>query len=82
MPRALELRQAHEALWERTVGHPFVLALGDGTLPRGVFADYMVQDYLFIDFRSPSKPSVAPQQVSLSSRPVRMLHQSPSTKLG
>ena len=49
MPRALELRQAHEALWERMVGHPFVLALGDGTLPRGVFADYVVQDYLFID---------------------------------
>ncbi len=49
MPRALELRQAHQALWEQMVGHPFVLALGDGTLPRGVFADYMAQDYLFID---------------------------------
>ena len=49
MPRALDLRQAHHTLWERMVGHPFVLALGDGTLPRGVFADYMAQDYLFID---------------------------------
>ena len=30
------------------VRHPFVLALGEGTLPQRTFADYMVQDYLFI----------------------------------
>ncbi len=29
--------------------HPFVLALGDGSLPRSVFAAYMAQDYLFVD---------------------------------
>ena len=36
-------------MWERMVRHPFVLALGDGSLPRPVFAAYMAQDYLFVD---------------------------------
>ena len=31
------------------VRHPFVLALGDGSLPRPIFAAYMAQDYLFVD---------------------------------
>jgi thiaminase/transcriptional activator TenA len=46
---ATDLRAAHDDLWEKTVRHRFVLDLGDGTLPRKVFRDYMVQDYLFID---------------------------------
>ena len=41
--------ERHRTAWERMVRHPFVLALGDGTLPRSVFAAYMAQDYLFVD---------------------------------
>jgi thiaminase/transcriptional activator TenA len=34
--------------WRAHVGHPFVKALGDGTLPRAAFLHYLVQDYLFL----------------------------------
>ena len=49
MSIAEALRANHADAWERVVRHPFVLALGDGTLPREAFAAYMVQDYLFVD---------------------------------
>ncbi len=39
----------HREAWERVVRHPFVLALGAGTLLRPTFAAYMAQDYLFVD---------------------------------
>ena len=47
--RSAALAGRYRPAWERMVRHPFVLALGDGTLPRTAFADYMRQDYLFID---------------------------------
>lgn len=34
--------------WQAYVRHPFVLGLGDGTLPRASFQHYLVQDYLFL----------------------------------
>ena len=34
--------------WDAYVGHPFVRALGAGTLPEAAFRDYLVQDYLFL----------------------------------
>ena len=34
--------------WDAYVRHPFVRALGDGTLPRAAFLHYLVQDYLFL----------------------------------
>ena len=43
-----ELRQSHHSLWERMVTHPFVLELGDGTLPLDKFKRYFLQDYLFL----------------------------------
>ena len=49
MSRSADLKQGHHDAWERVVRHPFVLALGDGSLPRPVFAAYMAQDYLFVD---------------------------------
>jgi len=43
-------RLRHDAgeAWERYVRHPFVLALGAGTLPRPVFRHFLQQDYLFL----------------------------------
>ncbi|KAK8922314.1 putative hydroxymethylpyrimidine/phosphomethylpyrimidine kinase 2 [Metarhizium anisopliae] len=34
--------------WETFVYHPFVMALGDGTLPLESFKGYIVQDYLYL----------------------------------
>lgn len=35
-------------VWERFVNHPFVLAMGDGSLPLESFKGYLVQDYLYL----------------------------------
>ena len=40
-------RDAGDA-WTRYVRHPFVLALGAGTLPRSAFQHFLQQDYLFL----------------------------------
>jgi thiaminase (transcriptional activator TenA) len=36
-------------IWDRQLQHPFVQALGDGTLPRDNFQFYILQDALFLD---------------------------------
>ncbi|WP_347267553.1 thiaminase II [Paracoccus sp. (in: a-proteobacteria)] len=41
------LRQAAPA-WHAYTHHPFVQGLGDGSLPRAAFLNYLVQDYLFL----------------------------------
>ncbi len=43
-----ELREKHHDLWERMVTHPFVVEMGDGTLPTKKFSDYFIQDYIFV----------------------------------
>ncbi len=43
-----DLRSSVGALWNKTVNHPFVIELGDGTLPTDVFNIYFEQDHLFI----------------------------------
>jgi len=43
------LRQAAHAIWERQFAHPFVNALGDGSLPPEVFEVYIRQDARFLD---------------------------------
>ena len=43
-----ELRAAVGVVWERVVTHPFVLELGDGTLPQPTFDVYFDQDHLFL----------------------------------
>lgn len=43
------LRQYVWPLWQKQFTHPFVVALGDGTLPRANFEFYIRQDALFLD---------------------------------
>ena len=43
-----ELRERHSALWERMVHHPFVVEMGEGTLPTEKFKRYFLQDYVFV----------------------------------
>lgn len=42
------LRRDTGEAWERYVRHPFVLAIGAGTLPRPAFQHFLRQDYLFL----------------------------------
>lgn len=42
------LREDAAAEWRAYTHHPFVLALGDGTLPAEKFRNFLVQDYLFL----------------------------------
>ena len=48
MALTAELREKHRDLWEGVVTHPFVLEMGEGTLPRKMFRDYFVQDYAVV----------------------------------
>jgi thiaminase/transcriptional activator TenA len=43
-----ELREGVGPLWERVVTHPFVIELGEDTLPPEIFNAYFDQDYLFL----------------------------------
>lgn len=43
------LRQSVFPLWQRQLTHPFVVALGNGSLPRANFEFYIRQDALFLD---------------------------------
>ncbi|HLG63654.1 MAG TPA: thiaminase II [Ktedonosporobacter sp.] len=46
------MRASVESLWRRQFHHPFVVALGDGTLPQSNFQFYICQDALFLDVLS------------------------------
>jgi thiaminase/transcriptional activator TenA len=43
------LRASVSSLWERQLHHPFVVALGDGSLAHNNFEFYIRQDALFLD---------------------------------
>src|SRR5437870_1085121 len=43
------LRQSVLPLWQRQLSHPFVIALGNGSLSRANFEFYIRQDALFLD---------------------------------
>lgn len=42
------LRQGCPTTWAAYTHHPFVMGLGDGTLPRAAFLHYLIQDYVFL----------------------------------
>jgi thiaminase/transcriptional activator TenA len=44
-----QLRASVVPLWQRQLEHPFVVALGDGSLPQANFQYYICQDALFLD---------------------------------
>ena len=48
MPLTQELRRKHHDLWHKVVDHPFVVEMGDGTLPTEKFKSYFLQDYIFV----------------------------------
>lgn len=37
-----------QPVWHEFINHPFVLAMGNGTLPLESFKGYLVQDYLYL----------------------------------
>ena len=43
-----ELQIANADLWERAATHPFVIEMGEGTLPTEKFRRYFLQDYVFV----------------------------------
>lgn len=45
--RAFALWRAAAPDWQAYTQHDFVTALGDGTLPRTTFLQYLQQDYVF-----------------------------------
>lgn len=44
-----QLRASVLPLWQRQLSHPFLVALGDGSLPQANFEFYIRQDALFLD---------------------------------
>ena len=42
------LKKAVAADWQAYIDHPFVKAVGDGSLPEACFRHYLEQDYLFL----------------------------------
>ena len=48
MSLSVELKAGVGTVWEQVLTHPFILELGEGTLPRVTFDIYFDQDRLFL----------------------------------
>lgn len=35
-------------IWEKYLDHPFIKEIGEGTLDKNKFKEYLVQDYLYL----------------------------------
>jgi len=68
-----ELRDTYQTLWQQMVTHPFVVEMGEGTLPVEKFRTYFLQDYVFV------RDLVAMAAVGIAKAPsmlaASMLHQ-------
>ena len=42
------LHAAAAPIWQKTLAHPFITGLGDGSLPPDNFRFYVCQDYIFL----------------------------------
>lgn len=43
--------QTHRPLWDRMLGHRFLVQTRDGQIPQETFATWMRQDYLLVENR-------------------------------
>jgi thiaminase/transcriptional activator TenA len=48
MTFSAELRKAADALWQKSLDHPFVRGIADGTLPTDRFAQYVLNDSYYL----------------------------------
>ncbi|MCA3749181.1 MAG: TenA family transcriptional regulator [Rubrobacter sp.] len=46
--KAADLLERHRDPWNQATRHPFLDGVREGTLPRGTFETWLVQDYLFV----------------------------------
>ncbi|MGL6106237.1 thiaminase II [Romboutsia sp.] len=42
------LFEENKELWEQYLVHPFITEIGEGTLPKEKFLNYLIQDYLYL----------------------------------
>jgi thiaminase (transcriptional activator TenA) len=56
-----ERLSANREIWQRMLAHPFLVGTRDGTLPRETFANWMRQDYLFVEAAIPFLAAMIPR---------------------
>lgn len=78
------LLKAGFPVWEKTIRHPFVLGIGDGSLPLDPFRFYIAQDYVFlVDYARVLAMAVAKGiRLSVMERLADLLHTTLNTEMG
>ena len=56
-----QMLEQHRALWDRMLSHPFLLETRDGTIEDETFANWMKQDYLFVEAAIPFISALIPK---------------------
>lgn len=77
------LRRKAAPIWEKEHQHPFVVGIGDGSLPLDIFQYYLQQDYLFlIDYCKVFSLAVArARDLSLMGKFSELLHATLHTEM-